>query len=92
MEIDQLVGSISVSSQQQAAALNEVNQSVSEMDRVTQQNATMVEKTTASTQALRGLAVNLRDLICGFRISGGHGSSPARQLQSRLRDSAQSIG
>lgn len=90
MEIDHLVGAISVSSQQQAAALNEVNHSVSEMDRVTQQNATMVEKTTSATQALSGMAVDLRTLIRGFQISGRGGPSPARTLQAQLETSLQS--
>ena len=90
MEIDQLVGAISVSSQQQAAALNEVNHSVSEMDRVTQQNATMVEKTTSATQSLSEMAVDLRTLIRGFQISGRGGPSPARNLQAHLESSLQS--
>ena len=92
MEIDQLVGAISVSSQQQSAALHEVNQSVSEMDRVTQQNATMVDKTTTSTQALKALAVDLRTLIRGFQITGRVGQSPARQLQTHLEEAVQSVG
>lgn len=91
MEIDQLVGAISVSSQQQSAALQEVNLSVSEMDRVTQQNATMVEKTTTSTQALKGLAVDLRNLIRSFEISKHNGPSPARQLQTQLKDQVQAV-
>jgi len=92
MEIDQLVGAISVSSQQQSAALQEVNLSVSEMDRVTQQNAIMVDKTTSSTQALKGLAVDLRTLIRGFAITRRGGPSPARELQNQLQGKVQTAG
>jgi len=42
------VGSIAASAQDQATGLSQVNQAVMQMDQMTQQNAAMVEETTAA--------------------------------------------
>jgi methyl-accepting chemotaxis protein len=51
-EIDALVGQIAASAAEQASGLHQVNTAVNQMDQVTQQNAAMVEQTTAATHAL----------------------------------------
>ncbi|WGM38211.1 methyl-accepting chemotaxis protein [Caulobacter sp. NIBR1757] len=48
-----LVNEISASSQEQATGLQEVNIAISQMDQLTQQNAAMVEESTAASHALR---------------------------------------
>jgi methyl-accepting chemotaxis protein len=67
-EIDALVTEISASSQEQATGLAQVNTAVNEMDQVTQQNAAMVEQSTAASHTLRGEAAELIRLVSGFRI------------------------
>jgi methyl-accepting chemotaxis protein len=78
-EIDALVTEIAASAQEQATGLNEVNAAVNKMDQVTQQNAAMVEESTAATHALKGEAGELSRLIGEFR-TGDHQpiSRPAR--------------
>ncbi|MDR3508330.1 MAG: methyl-accepting chemotaxis protein [Caulobacteraceae bacterium] len=67
-EIDALVSDISGSAQEQATGLAQVNIAVNQMDQVTQQNAAMVEESTAATHSLRGEAAELIRLVSGFRI------------------------
>ena len=68
-EIDDLIVQISSSAQQQAQGLNEVNTAVNQMDQVTQQNAAMVEQTTAATHSLKGQTAELIKQVSAFTIS-----------------------
>jgi methyl-accepting chemotaxis protein len=68
--IDELMGSISSSSQEQSTGLAEVNVAVNQMDQMTQQNAAMVEETTAAAHAMSANAVELAEQIARFRTSG----------------------
>jgi len=76
-EIDVQVDAIARSAQDQAQSLGEVNGAVSEMDRVVQQNAAMVEETTAAAHALASEAQTLAGRIGRFRIEAGEGQDPA---------------
>ncbi len=67
-EIDNLVGDIAASSQEQAAGLAQVSQAVNRMDQATQQNVTMVEQSTAATHALSNEAAELERLVSRFQI------------------------
>ncbi|WP_370690208.1 methyl-accepting chemotaxis protein [Phenylobacterium sp.] len=67
-EIDLLISEISKSSQEQAVGLNQVNAAVNQMDQVTQQNAAMVEQTTAAAASLKSEAADLGKLVGRFQI------------------------
>jgi methyl-accepting chemotaxis protein len=101
-QIDGLVGEIAASSQEQALGLAEVNAAVNQMDQVTQQNAAMVEESTAATHALRSEASELRRLIGEFKTDAASTTqrrpaparpdarpiaSPPRQMAARLNKS-----
>ena len=75
-EIDAVVSAISAGAKEQATGLHEVNTSVNEMDHVTQQNAAMVEETTAAAQSLAGETRELEQLVARFDI--GEPAAPAR--------------
>jgi len=76
-----LVGDIAGSAQEQATALAEVNTAVNQMDQVTQQNAAMVEQTTAASHALGGEADELARLVGLFQI----GEPPAHAVFAEAR-------
>ncbi|MGK6323869.1 methyl-accepting chemotaxis protein [Sphingomonas sp. DT-51] len=67
-EISALVAQIAESAKQQSVGLEQVTKAVSEMDQVTQQNAAMVEETTAAARSLNGEAEQLADEIARFVI------------------------
>ncbi|WP_380871814.1 methyl-accepting chemotaxis protein [Sphingomonas sp. DBB INV C78] len=79
-EIADLAGKISTSAETQASGMQQVNIAVTDMDKMTQQNAAMVEQTTAAARSLESEADELMALVQRFRLSGG--GSPARNAPS----------
>jgi len=67
-EISALVTEIAASAQEQATALAQVNTTINEMDRVTQQNAAMVEESTAASHSLAQEADALERSLANFEI------------------------
>ncbi len=67
-EINGIMGEIASGAQEQSTALDEVNTAVNHMDQTTQQNAAMVEETTAASQTLAQEADSLQHLIGQFRL------------------------
>ena len=63
------VSNVAASMNQQSEDLQAINAAIDEMDRSIQQNAAMVEETTAATRNLAREAVDLNDLVLRFRVS-----------------------
>lgn len=97
-EINALMGEITASAQEQSTALSEINTAVNQMDQATQQNAAMVEQSTAASHSLTQESEQLARLVGRFRLGAGgvtadigvaRPDNPAlRQSQSRVRDFA----
>jgi methyl-accepting chemotaxis protein len=66
-ELNGVVAEIAASAQEQSTALAEVNTAVNQMDQVTQQNAAMVEETTAASHSLAQEAERLSSLVGQFK-------------------------
>ncbi|CAN7384253.1 methyl-accepting chemotaxis protein [Rhizobium sp. LjRoot30] len=71
VEINQHVAAIAISAKEQSTGLSEVNIAVNQMDQTTQQNAAMVEQSTAAATSLSQEAARLRGLIAQFQIDAG---------------------
>ena len=67
-DIDAVVAEIAAAAKAQAGGLQEVNSTVSRMDLVTQQNAAMVEQSTAAAHALAQQTDSLARMIAHFRV------------------------
>ena len=74
-EINGIVADIAASAQEQATALGEVNTAVNQMDQVTQQNAAMVEESTAASHTLAQDAQSLADLVARFKTGASAGGT-----------------
>ena len=72
------VDAITAATQDQAGSLNQVNTAIGDMDRVTQQNAALVEETSAASQTLAQGAENLAQLIGRFQVGGTPTGFPRR--------------
>jgi methyl-accepting chemotaxis protein len=72
-EINGIVTDIAASAQEQATGLQEVNTAVNQMDQVTQQNAAMVEQSTAASHHLAQESDELTRLVGRFQV----GEQPA---------------
>ena len=83
VEINDLVGEIAASSKEQSLGLAEVNVAVNQMDQVTQQNAAMVEQSTAASHALASEAAELERLIGRFQVGAEVHEYRPRQEQTR---------
>jgi methyl-accepting chemotaxis protein len=75
-EINAVVTEIAASAKEQATGLAEVNTAVNQMDQVTQQNAAMVEQSTAASHSLAQEADELGRLISRFEVGAGATVTP----------------
>jgi methyl-accepting chemotaxis protein len=76
-QINQLMDAIATSAREQSTGLAEVNTAVNQMDQTTQQNAAMVEQSTAASAALAQEAIRLRSLVAQFNLSGQATAMPS---------------
>jgi methyl-accepting chemotaxis protein len=67
-KINVVVSEIAASAYAQSTGLHEVNTAIDQMDRVTQQNAAMVEETTAASHALAVESNALAELVNKFKL------------------------
>ncbi|SEO33531.1 methyl-accepting chemotaxis protein [Salinihabitans flavidus] len=68
-KLSTLVGEIASSAKEQSSGLEEINTSVNELDQVTQQNAAVVEETSASSENLRSEAERLASALARFKTT-----------------------
>ena len=64
-----LVQQIAQASIEQAAGIEQVNQTIAQMDEATQQNAALVEEASAAARAMAGQAADLDQAAAVFRVS-----------------------
>ncbi|WP_439449585.1 methyl-accepting chemotaxis protein [Stenotrophomonas sp. ATs4] len=77
--VTDIMAEISAASQEQSAGIEQVNQTVVQMDETTQQNAALVEEATAAARAMEDQAVQLGEAVARFRLaSQGTTVTPTR--------------
>ncbi|WP_241213499.1 methyl-accepting chemotaxis protein [Sphingomonas sp. ABOLE] len=84
-QVHQLLGSMATDNNAQAAAIVQVTTAVHTMDSATQQNAAMVEETSAAARNLSNETRLLSDQASRFRVAGDGGAS----LQGRFATPAE---
>ena len=67
-ETSQIMNDISQTAVEQEAGVDQVNTAVTKMDSITQQNAALVEQSTAATKSLLDQAKHLEDLVAFFKV------------------------
>ena len=77
--VSDLIGEISASSSEQRDGINQVNQAVSNLDQMTQQNAALVEQSAAAASGLRDQSQRLSEVVSVFNV-GGHAVQLARPV------------
>ncbi len=87
-EIDRVVSSIAASAQEQASGIQEVNSAVNQMDQTTQQNAAMVEQSTAASRTLAQQASDLARLVANFKLVEGDQQGLGSGRETRVARSA----
>ncbi|WP_264210484.1 methyl-accepting chemotaxis protein [Leisingera thetidis] len=74
--IAELVSGISSEAAEQAQGLNEINIGVSQLDAVTQQNASMVDESSSAIRAMTDETAGLNQLVGQFVLREGGGAAP----------------
>jgi methyl-accepting chemotaxis protein len=67
--VTDIIAEITAASQEQASGIDQVNTSIMQMDQTTQQNAALVEETTAASQSMREQAKALMTQVGAFKIT-----------------------
>ncbi|WAP70712.1 methyl-accepting chemotaxis protein [Jiella pelagia] len=73
----QVIATIADSAREQATSLREVSGAADQMDKVTQQNAAMVEQSTAAAQTLSKETEDLAETVSRFKTTAGSGAGRA---------------
>lgn len=82
--LSDMIGTIAEATSQQSAAISQVNTVVGDMDRITQQNAALVEESTAASQNLANAAGTLSQLVERFDLGDNRGRTAAPAAPRRL--------
>ncbi len=65
-----VIGEITAASTEQSAGISQVNDSIANLDQMTQQNAALVEQSAAAAQSMREQADQLAQAVAVFKVSG----------------------
>ncbi|WP_157272343.1 methyl-accepting chemotaxis protein, partial [Azohydromonas aeria] len=76
--VSDVIGEISAASAEQSGGIGQVNSAVGELDRMTQQNAALVEQSAAAAQSLSEQAQRLTEVVARFRTGRHDAAAPAR--------------
>jgi methyl-accepting chemotaxis protein len=73
--VTDIMAEITAASQEQSLGIEQVNQTITQMDEVTQQNAALVEEASAAARSLEEQAGGLMNSVAKFRLDGAQADS-----------------
>ncbi len=80
--VTDIMGEIAAASSEQSAGIDQVNNAITSMDEVTQQNAALVEEAAAAAESLVEQAVTLMDTVNGFKLNVGNNAASNRRANN----------
>jgi methyl-accepting chemotaxis protein len=80
-KVSQLIAEIAQASQEQSAGIGQANAAVTQMQRVVERNAAMVEHAARATETMNAQAAELLTTASRFRLQGDSGSAAAPAMQ-----------
>jgi methyl-accepting chemotaxis protein len=90
--VTDIMGEITVASHEQENGIEQINQAVSEMDAVTQQNAALVEEAAAAAQSLKEQSARLAETVSVFNLgTAQRNAGAARQSASAYQQRALAV-
>ncbi|MDL5037207.1 methyl-accepting chemotaxis protein [Comamonas resistens] len=81
--VGDIIGEITAASAEQSLGISQVNQAVGDIDRMTQQNAALVEESAAAAESLREQAARLAQLVSQFKLAEGDAQTTSRMARAR---------
>jgi len=79
------MGEISAASREQEAGIGEINQAITNMDGMTQQNAALVEEAAAAAGSLQDQADNLVQVVSLFKLDDMHTTTARTPIAKQQR-------
>jgi len=84
--VTDFVGEIAAASREQSSGIDQVNKAVTQMDQVTQGNASQTEELSGTTESLSSQAERLRVVVDQFHLTADYGSyRPGADFEPRFR-------
>lgn len=80
--VTDIMGEITAASNEQTVGIEQINQAITQMDEVTQQNAALVEEAAAASQSMQDQAGRLTSLVSVFKLSAADNMNIARPTLS----------
>nr|WP_315430221.1 methyl-accepting chemotaxis protein [uncultured Albidiferax sp.] len=87
--VTDIIGEVSLASNEQSQGVSQVGEAITQMDQVTQQNAALVEESAAAANSLSTQAQHLLEAVAVFKLSAGANHSAA--LTSGLEHHHQAV-
>ena len=87
-QVTDIMGEITEASREQSQGIDQINQAITEMDNVTQQNAALVEEAAAAAGSLQEQAANLAEAVSIFKLNGSQvskASAPRALPQTNVK-------
>ncbi len=73
VKVTDIIGEITTSSNEQAQGISQINEGLTQIDKVTQTNTASAEESASAAEELSSQSSQLRDLVGKFRLSGNSG-------------------
>jgi len=87
--VTDIMSEIAAASQEQSSGIDQINQAITQMDDVTQQNAALVEEAAAAAESLQDQAAKLAESVSVFKLDGGsyrpQAERPAHRSQAAAK-------
>ncbi|MEW7850838.1 methyl-accepting chemotaxis protein [Massilia aurea] len=82
--VTDIMGEITAASQEQESGIEQINQAITEMDAVTQQNAALVEEAAAAAESLKEQSARLAETVSVFQVgdTARRVSNPRRNVEA----------
>jgi methyl-accepting chemotaxis protein/aerotaxis receptor len=80
-KVTDIVAEIAAASQEQSSGIDQVNKAVMQMDEMTQQNAALVEESSAASRSMEEQAKALDVMMNFFRLGSGDGAARATEVR-----------
>ena len=82
-EVSEVMENIKVASEEQAEGVDQINKSIADMDRITQENSALVEQNTTASQHMAQEAEKLQELLNTFKVEDTK-SLPIKQANQQI--------
>ncbi len=77
-----MINEVTNAAMEQNSGISQINQAITQMDSMTQQNAALVEETSAASRSMSEEAANMNNMISFFRLPNANVTSPIASASS----------